>query len=55
MREIRWRWVLAGVVFIYGSQLLLAGAGRVFGAGVEPLVFHQALFPDPPTPAPPTR
>ncbi len=44
MREIKWRWVLVGVVFIYGSQLLLAGAGRAFGAGVEPLVFYQALF-----------
>jgi hypothetical protein len=33
-----------GVVFIYGSQLLLAGAGRVLGAGVENLLFHQTLF-----------
>ena len=44
MREVRWLWVVVGVAFIYGSQLLLAGVDRAFGAGLEPLVFHQALF-----------
>ena len=44
MSEIRWPRVAVGVGFIYVSQLLLAGVDRAFGEGVEPLVFHQALF-----------
>jgi hypothetical protein len=29
MRQVQWRWVLVGVAFIYGAQLLLAAAARL--------------------------
>lgn len=44
MRGISWRWVLTGIILIYGAQLLLAVGGRLLGDGIEPLQFHQALF-----------
>jgi hypothetical protein len=44
MRAIQWRWVLVGIVFIYGSQLLLGAAIQLFGAGVEHLQAHEAIF-----------
>jgi hypothetical protein len=44
MPRVQWLWVLVGVAFIYGSQLLLGLVARAFGAGVEQLAGLQALF-----------
>lgn len=44
MKRVQWRWVLVGIAFIYGAQLVLAGAARLLGPAVEALQVHQALF-----------
>lgn len=44
MRDIQWRWVLASVGFIYGSQLIMPFLAQPFGAMLDELRVMQALF-----------
>jgi hypothetical protein len=44
MPRVQWLWVIVGVAFIYGSQVLLGLVASTFGAGVEQLLGLQALY-----------